>query len=264
MTSKQMSIRTRVSLRGLTLLVGALSAGGCFYSNPSAMQAFKMPYAVDVTSQQYVLQPPDEIEVHCARVPELDRQRQRIRPDGKVSFEAIGEVEVAGKTPAQVAAILEQKAASLYTLPGDKPIDVRVMAFPSKVYYVLGQVYMPGRKPYTGRDTVLSALADARPNPMAWKDRIQVIRPSRDPSVDSPKIFEVNYGQMVLKGDLSKDVLLEEGDIIWVPPTIPAYVTLKLEELITPIARAFAGVWIVTGGTAGVYPYGMGGGYSGY
>lgn len=244
--------------KGLLFLALGLITGGCLSSNPAAIQAFKMPLQVDVTLEQYQLQPPDEIEIHCSRVPELDRQRQRIRPDGKISFEALGEIDVAGKTPAQVAALLEHKVSALYTLPGEKPIDVRVVAFPSKTYYVLGQVYLPGRKPYTGRDTVLSAVADARPNPMAWKDRIQVIRPSRDPTMIRPQIFEVNYGQMVMKGDLSKDVLLEEGDIIWVPPTIPAYVTLKLEEIVTPIARAFSAVWILSAGEMGVYPYGMG------
>lgn len=241
---------------GITLSGVILGISGCFSSNPNDIMAYKKPYEVDVTALHYVLQPPDEIEIHCARVPEIDKQRQRIRPDGKISFEAIGEIEVVGKTPAQVAAILEGKVAGLYTLPGDKAIDVRVVAFQSKVYYVLGQVFTPGRKGYTGRDTVLSAIADARPNPMAWKDRIQVVRPSSDPNTGEPKIFEFNYGRAVTKGDLSKDVLLQEGDIVWVPPTVFAYMSLKLEEILTPITRAFTGAYYLSGGTAGVSPYG--------
>jgi len=242
---------------GVALLGGILVVSGCFSSNPRHIMAFKKPYEVDVTALHYVLQPPDEVEIHCARVPEIDKQRQRIRPDGKISFEALGEVDVAGKTPAQVAAILEGKVAGLYTLPGDKPIEVRIVAFQSKSYYVLGQVNMPGRKVYTGRDTVLSAIADAVPNPMAWKDRIQVVRPSRDPNTMEPKIFEINYGRIVVKGDLSKDVLLQEGDIVWVPPTALAYVSLKLEEILTPITRAFTGAYYLSGGSAGISPYGQ-------
>ena len=60
----------------------------------------------------------------------------------------------------------------------------------------------------------------------------------------------------MINGDLSNNVLLEEGDIVYVPPTILAYVTLKLEEIITPIARAFSGVYYVSGGESGISPYG--------
>lgn len=236
----------------------ALGPAGCFHSNPAHIAAFKKPQEVDVTSMHYILQPPDEVEIHCSRVPEIDKQRQRIRPDGKISFEALGEIEVAGKTPTQVAAVLEGKVAGLYTLPGDRPIEVRVVAFQSQSYYVLGQVNLPGRKVYTGRDSVLAAIADARPNAMAWKDRIQVVRPSRDPNTVEPKIFEVHYGKIVQRGDLSKDVLLQEGDIVWVPPTVLAWVSLKIEEFITPIARAFRGAYIVSQGEEGFVATGSG------
>jgi protein involved in polysaccharide export with SLBB domain len=241
---------------GLALVGALLGVSGCFASNPEHIMAFKKPYEVDVTALHYVLQPPDEVEIHCARVPEIDKQRQRIRPDGKISFEALGEIDVAGKTPAQVGAILEGKVAGLYTLPGDKPIEVRVAALQSKSYYVFGQVYVPGRKLYTGRDTVLSAIADARPNPMAWKERIQVVRPSPNPEAVKPKIFEIDFARIAINGDLSNNVLLEEGDIVYVPPTILAYLSLKLEEVITPIARAFMGAYVVTGGESGMYTYG--------
>jgi len=220
------------------------------------------PYQVQVTSEKYVLQPPDEIEVHCAKVPEINMQRQRIRPDGKVSFEAIGEIQAAGKTPAEVADLLKQKAAQLYTLPGDSPIDVRIAAYLSKVYYVLGQVSTPGPKVYTGRDTVLSALALAQPNPMAWEERVQVIRPSADENV-RPRIFEVNFDRMIAHGDTTKNVLLLEGDIIYVPPTALAAVAMKIQEFIQPIATAFSGYYIASGGGYRGYG-GYGGGYGGY
>jgi len=242
----------------LVLLLIVASLTGCFSSRPEDIEAFLKPYQVQVTSDKYVLQPPDEIQVQCTRVPEIHLQRQRIRPDGKVSFEALGEVEVAGKTPAEVADTLKQKAAQLYTLPGDSPIDVRIVAYASKVYYVLGQVDGPGPRLYSGRDTVLSALAQAVPNPMAWEERIQVIRPSADESI-RPRIFEVNFDRMIAHGDTSKDVLLQEGDIIYVPPTVLAAVAMKIEEAIRPIARAFSGYYITQGPRGG-----YGGGFGGY
>jgi len=219
-----------------------ISLTGCFSSNPKDIEAFLKPYKVDVTAGNYVLQPPDEIEVHCSRVPEIHMQRQQIRPDGKISFEGLGEIEVAGKTVEEIVKILRAKV-DLYMLTEDNPIDVRIAVYRSKVYYVLGQVYLPGPKMYSGRDTVLSAIAEARVNPMAWVERIQVIRPSENKNI-KPEIFEVNFERMRVHGDTSKNVLLQEGDIIYVPPTVLAALALKIEEVITPIARAFSGVYI--------------------
>ncbi|MHC4573534.1 MAG: polysaccharide biosynthesis/export family protein [Planctomycetota bacterium] len=238
---------------GKSVVLGVVCAAylfclaGCFSSNPADIKAFVKPAEVIVTADRYVLQPPDEIEVHSSKVPEIHLQRQQIRPDGKVSFEGVGEIEAAGKTPGEVAEILRTKVLQLYTLPGDKPIDVRIVVYRSKVFYVLGQVYLPGPKAYTGRNTVLRALAAAQPNPMAWVERIQVIRPSAVEGV-RPKIFEVNFDRMSAHGDLSKDVALEEGDIVFVPPTVLAGIALKVEEFVRPIGRAFSTVNIVVGG----------------
>jgi len=231
------------AILAIILLVTAFTLTGCFSSNPADIQAFLKPHEAAVTAKSYALQPPDEIEIHCSKVPEIHLQRQQIRPDGKVSFEGLGEIEAAGKTPEQLTNDLKEKVATLYTLAGDKPIDVRITIYRSKVFYVLGQVYFPGPKPYTGRDTVLSAVAEARLNSMAQEDRIQVIRPSSDKSV-KPKIFEVNFDRMAVHGDTSKNVLLQEGDIIYVPPTVLAAIGMLIEELVTPIGRAFSTVYI--------------------
>lgn len=252
-----MNRRKALGLIVILFLVSLIT--GCFHSNPDDIYAFVRPYEVDVTSDNYVFQPPDEIEIHCADVVQIDMQRQRIRPDGKISFEAIGEIEVAGKTPKEVSAILEEKVQDLYALPGDNPIDVRVAVYASKVYYVVGQVARPGPRTYTGRDSLVTTLIDAQPNQMAWKRRIQVVRPSATEDEEA-RIFEFNYVKMYKEGSTTQDVLLEEGDIVYVPPTILASFGLLLEEFISPVARAFYGAYLVQnppGGSGSNYtPYG--------
>ena len=249
-----------MSAATLSLITIGITVTGCFSSQPKDIKAFLRPYEVNVTAERYILQPPDEIEILCSRVPEIHMQRQQIRPDGKISFESLGEIEVAGKTVEETASILRTSVLRLYALSGDSPIDVRIATYRSKAYYVLGQVYMPGPKMYTGRDTVLTAIADARPNAMAWVERIQVIRPSDD-KYTKPKIFEVNFERMRVHGDTSKNVLLQEGDIVYVPPTVLAALALKVEEVIRPITRALTGTYIIERSLQGRSPYG--GGYYG-
>jgi len=246
------------ALGRVALLFAIGSIAGCFSSNPDDIRAFVKPYEVDVTAENYVFEPPDEVEIPCPDIPPLDMQRQRIRPDGKISFKELGEIEVAGKTPKEVSALIEGMVAELYALPGDNRIDVRVAAFTSKVYYVVGQVMRPGPRNYTGRDNLVTALADAQPNSMAWEKRIQVIRPSAT-EAERPMIFEIDYIKVIKEGDTTNNVLLEEGDIVYVPPTILASFGLLLEEFISPIARAFYGAYLIQNppSSGGEYnPYG--------
>ena len=60
--------------RPITLTILSLMSvilTGCFSSNPNDIEAFTMPYMVEVSSKNYFLSPPDEIEVHCSKVPEI-------------------------------------------------------------------------------------------------------------------------------------------------------------------------------------------------
>ena len=236
MKGLKMSLK-RFSLM-LTLLILPFVLTGCFSSNPADIQAFTKPPQVIVTSESYIMMPPDEIEIHCSKIEEIDLQRQRIRPDGKVSFEQIGEIDAAGKTPGEVAAILKQKAQKLYAVTGEFPFDVQVVVYRSQFYYVMGEVMYPGPKIYTGRDTVITAVSAAGPTILAWKGRIQIIRPSADINV-KPKIFEFDYNKAFAHGDASKNVLLQQGDMIYVPPTVLAAIAEKIEEFIRPVGRVF-------------------------
>jgi polysaccharide export outer membrane protein len=237
-------MRCARTLIWVILSILAIVLTGCFSSRPKDIEAFLKPYETNVSTKSYALQPPDEIEIHCSKVPEIHLQHQQIRPDGKVSFEGLGEIEAAGKTPQEVADILHSKALELYTLAGDKPIEVRVVAYRSKSYYVLGEVADPGPKVYTGRDTAFSAIAEALPTVLAWEEHCQVIRPSSNKN-EKPKIFELNFRNTMVKGDASKDVLLQEGDIVYVPPTILAAIAQVVEEFVRPIGSAFSTVYVV-------------------
>ena len=119
------------------VLVCLINICGCTSFNPDDIQAFEFPNKIEVTADNYILQPPDEIEIQCSKVPEIHLQSQQIRPDGKVTFETLGEIHAAGKTPRELANELTAKIIMLYTLTCDNPIDVRVITYKSKFFYVL-------------------------------------------------------------------------------------------------------------------------------
>jgi polysaccharide biosynthesis/export protein len=234
-----MSICRKSLWAAVFAVVGVLS--GCFSAQPEDIQAFAKPWQADVTMQDYILQPPDEITVVTSNIPELRGvsnqigQSQVIRPDGVISFENIGEIKVAGKTPRQVAQIIGERLGTLYRLQGDYPIDVRV-SNQSKYYYVLGMVYNPGLKIFSGRESTLSAISRAVPTNLAWEEMVQVIRPAQQEGED-PKVFSLNYNDIIKHGRASQNVLLQEGDIVYVPPTILAAIGLTLQEIVGPVLQ---------------------------
>jgi polysaccharide export outer membrane protein len=177
--------------------------------------------------------PPDSIAVHAPAAPEIDGVRQTVRPDGKVTLRLLGEVHVAGLTTKEVAEKLEAQLSRYYVAP---EVVVEIAAYRSQFYYVFGQVARPGAKPYTGRDTLLKALADAKPTFLAWRSQVRVVRPS--PDEKERKTVIVDLDEMVRTGDVNKNFLLQEGDIIEVPPTPLAWLGLRVREVLYPLQPA--------------------------
>jgi polysaccharide export outer membrane protein len=222
------------------------SVSGCFKADQENLKAFTYPNDATVTASDYVILPPDDVTVICTSVPELMGtgsmlgQTQTVRPDGVISFERVGEITVAGKTPRQVAQLIAERIAGMYKMTGDNPIEVRVRNM-SHYYYMVGMVNKPGAQIFTGRETTLSALTKAVPNNLAWKDQIQVIRPSANPKEPS-KVFALDYRKLVEQGDMTCNVLLQEGDVIYVPPTILASIGLTVGEIVSPILQTGSAV----------------------
>jgi polysaccharide biosynthesis/export protein len=217
----------------------AVMLTGCFSANSEDLKVFTKPQDAQVTADSYILQPPDEVTVISTKVPELQGttqtvgHTQTIRPDGYISFETMGEILVAGKTPREVAAIIAENMTKYYKFTTDNPIDVRVKNH-SKYYYICGEIRNPGAQIYTGRETTLSALAKGVITTAAWEERIQIIRPSKEVGGKS-KIFEMNLKKVVEQGQMTTNVLLEEGDILYVPPTILTSIGRTVGEVTQPI-----------------------------
>ena len=104
-----------------------LTLTGCFSSNPADIEAFMKPYEVDVTSDNYVVQPPDVVMMICPEVEEINEQEQQIRPDGKISFRNLGELDAAGKTISELRDAVREQVLELYQADyiNEKSIDVK-------------------------------------------------------------------------------------------------------------------------------------------
>jgi protein involved in polysaccharide export with SLBB domain len=223
----------RLGVRAAALLLPlAWVLPGCGPTHGQLVE-FLRSHELITSTGHYTVMPPDAITVHAPGAPEVDGTSQTVRPDGKVALRLLGEVYVAGLTTEEIAEKLKAQLARFYVEP---EVVVEMAAYRSQFYYVFGQVRRPGAQRYTGRDTLLKALADAKPTFLAWRSQIRVVRPS--PDEQSRKAIIVDLDEMVRSGDVSKNFLLQQGDIIEVPPTPLAWLGLRVRELLFPLEPA--------------------------
>lgn len=210
-------------------LVGLTLCGACGPSEKE-IKAFVHEWEASVSASDYEVQPPDSLEISSSNAPEIDGEIQTVRQDGKITMRLLGEVKVAGLTPVEIARKVESLLRRYYLEP---QVSVRVSSAGSKRYYVFGQVAREGAFQYTGRDTLLGALALANPNFTAAKEMIKVIRPSHEE--DKRQVLTIDAYRMLEQGRMEQNVLLQEGDIIYVPPTVLGWIGLRFQEILYPI-----------------------------
>jgi polysaccharide export outer membrane protein len=187
---------------------------------------------VAVPPSTYRVDPPDVIKITAPAVKEVDQTSARIRTDGKISLNLLGDVYVAGMSPSEIAEDLTSRLGKFYNKETIF-VSVEVTEFASKKYYVFGQVNSPGVKSYTGRDTVIKVLAEAALNDDAWPQKVVLIRPNEDPNVRQKVTIDLK--QMYLDGKTDQNFLLEEGDLVFVPPSPLAELRIQMTKLLTPI-----------------------------
>jgi len=247
---------TRTSLVFVVaMMLGCGALGGCYHSKK--LKAFLMEPRKPVSGTEYRVLPPDVIAVTSVHVPEVSGVKTQVRPDGKVNLPLVGEVDVAGKTPKEIEAEIN-KASKEYYEQVDSTVEV--VAYRSQRYYVFGQVSAPGAKPWTGRDTLLDVLVEAKPNTLAWPERIIVVRgdepqvggwvatqPAKSykvtginppPKGQHRKTMVINLMAMVESGDMANNILLLPNDVIYVQPNPLARIGLAIQMVLFPIRPA--------------------------
>lgn len=199
------------------------------------INAWLAAQAVDLPSTVYRVAPPDKLRFVAPRVKEIDGQAVVVRSDGNISLNLIGQLKVSGLTPAEISELVVQRLSQYYKADSID-VSVQVAEFKSRVYYVMGQVLVPGIKPYTGTDTILKVLSDAKLNEKAWPQRVVIVRPNDD--VNVKQRVTVNLKEMYEKGETRQNFLIEAGDVVYIPPSPVAEVAATFKKVLFPIIPA--------------------------
>ncbi len=238
----------------VVILVAGMLAPGCTY-HEQELETFLIKPPSEVSGTEYRVYPPDSISIRSVNVPEINGFGGRLRPDGKINLPLLKEVYIAGLTPREIEETLVKASKEFYE---EADATVQVTGYSSQFFYIFGQVATPGPKAWTGRDTLLDAMAKANPQNTAWQERIIVIRapkphvggfmttqPAGDfhttgihdaPRGETPRRMIVNLYAMIREGDFSHNILLKPNDVVYVQPTPLAWIGLTLNRLLFPVS----------------------------
>jgi len=158
----------------------------------------------------YVIQPNDMLEIFVWKEPDLTR-KVLVRPDGRVSFPLVQDLQAAGITPGELKLQVEKQLSDFLSAP---EVTIIVEAINSYRIYVLGKVQKPGAITVEKPVTVLQALALAGGfQEFARDQEMSIIRTSGTDNT----IFDFNYRDVIHGKKADQNILLKSGDVVVVP-----------------------------------------------
>lgn len=245
----------RTAFAALLAAAALLMLVGCS-SNPkfTDYHAFIQEPRMPASNTPYLIGPPDVLEFRSTRVREIGTYRETVSPDGFVNVPLLGRTYVAGRTVQSLQQELEERASFYYQ---DADVNVRVNRYASKKIFVFGQVRSPGEYFYNGSNTVMNTLAQAQPTNRADPTSIMIVRPDENGELRAR--MTINLEHMIQTGDTTLNAVLQEGDLLYVPPNGIAKATISVEQLImplTPISTLVNGPASIDEAATGSRPYG--------
>jgi polysaccharide biosynthesis/export protein len=159
--------------------------------------------------EEYRIGREDVLEIVVWHEPELTRVMP-VRPDGHIALPLAGEIEAAGKTPAELQQAL---ATSLKPYVRDVSVAVLVREINGPRFSVLGEVTRAGTYPLRGAVSVEQALATAGGLTEFAGDEVIWVRQKAGGGTDR---VHLNVKELV-EGEIEGALLMHSGDALYVP-----------------------------------------------
>ncbi len=177
-----------------------------------------------VTMPQYVVEPPDELEITVRpQVEDLSATSVVVQQDGVIDLGLLGDIYVVGATLPEVEGRIVQRLNEAAVRNGKRPpayrVSARLTSSQSKYYYVMGAVSVQGKVPIKGNETVLDAILQAGLKSNSLPDKAYLVRPHPPGMPD--QVLKIDWCGIRERGDTVTNYQLFPGDRVVVPGTKP-------------------------------------------
>jgi polysaccharide export outer membrane protein len=169
-------------------------------------------HAQQTAPADYALGPGDVVRITVFQNPDLTTET-RVSEAGTITFPLIGSVGAGGQPAAQVERVVAQKLREGGFV--NRPqVNVVVTQFKSMQVSVLGQVNRPGKYPLEqSQNRLTEVLAVAGGVTALGSDTVTLITRENGKEVK----IDVDLPAIINSVDKGKDVVLKNGDVIFVP-----------------------------------------------
>ncbi len=160
---------------------------------------------------RYRLRKGDTFDLDFALSPEFN-QSVAVQPDGYVALKGVGSISVEGKT---VPELTEAVKAAYAKILRDPTIAIALKDFEKPYFIASGQVAKPGKYDLRSDLTVTEAVAIAGGfNDKAKHSQVVLFRPVQGGGYETKLL---NVKKLLASRNLSEDVHLQPGDMLYVP-----------------------------------------------
>jgi polysaccharide export outer membrane protein len=160
----------------------------------------------------FVLGPGDELEITVYRHADMAMTTQ-IENSGKIAYPLVGEIQAGGLSVSQLRNTLQAALAKYIVNP---EVFINVSSVRSQMAIVLGEVNDPGLFSLDVPMTCLQIIASAGGfTRSAKQETILLIRGG----LEEPELITLDFKRIFQKKDLTQNVSLRNGDIVYVPAT---------------------------------------------
>ena len=159
----------------------------------------------------YLLGPGDVIRIQVFQSTDLTVEA-RISESGVISYPLLGVVKMAGLSPQQAENLISTRLRDGKFLQNPQ-VTLNVLEFRSQQVSVLGNVNKPGRYPLETTGMRLSEMLSMAGGVTPTGADSVILMTTRD---GRPQRIEIDLVDMFTSGDLSRDVVLQSGDTVFV------------------------------------------------
>ncbi len=182
--------------------------------------------------EAYLLGVGDEVRVNVLSAPELSGIA-KVRPDGAITIPGAGIIHALGRTPEEVGREAEEKLGGILRYAR---VDLAVTNFGDPRVFVMGEVVLPGDKPYYKGMSALQAVAAAGGISATGKSGSVLVL--RRTGSDTAEVRRLDLG-LSLQGKPSSDMVLRAYDIVYVPRTFIARANVAVDQYVRQMIAPF-------------------------
>jgi polysaccharide export outer membrane protein len=168
-------------------------------------------FAPGLERSDYEIGRQDLLEIKVFDVEELN-QTVRVADDGSITMPLLGRLEVAGLTKTRLERLIAELLEERFVR--NPQVTVFVKEYESKKVAVSGAVKSPGSYEMLGRKTLLELLSMAGGLDRDLGDEIIIFRQD---AAGATRRIAVDLDRLVYEADPALNLLVEPGDIIYVP-----------------------------------------------